>query len=59
VFFSVSTINGNQELPFDMGFKNIEKLFKNIMSCALHRGPNLLKIGIFLQNGLFSVEQFL
>lgn len=29
IFSSVLPIKGNQEFPFDMGFKNIEKLFKN------------------------------
>src|SRR6218665_1999836 len=35
---SLSTNKGNRKLPFDMGFKNIEKFFKNVnVSCSHQR----------------------
>ena len=37
-FPSASTNKGNRKLPFDMGFKNIEKFFKNFnVSCSHQR----------------------
>jgi len=37
-FSSVSTNKGNRKLPFDMGFKNIEKFLKNVnISCSHQR----------------------
>src|SRR6218665_3297094 len=37
-FSSVSTNKGNRKLPFDTGFKNIIKFFKNVnVSCSHQR----------------------
>src|SRR6218665_2403783 len=37
-FSSVSNNKGNRKLPFDMGFKNIEKFFRNFnVSCSHQR----------------------
>jgi len=38
IFSSQSTNKGNRKLPFDMGFKNIEKFFRNFnVSCSHQR----------------------
>jgi len=46
-------------LPFDMGFNKSEKFSKILMFSTASRGPKLLKIRVFHENGLFSVRMFL
>ena len=50
---------GKQKLTVDMGFKKSKTLSKILKSRLTTGGPKLSKIGIFNENGLFSVIIFL
>ena len=58
-FSSQSTNKGNRKLPFIWVLKISKSFSEILMSGALTRGLKLLKIGIFHENRLFSVEIFL
>src|SRR6218665_23448 len=59
LFSSVSTNKGNQKLPFDMGFKNIIKFFKNVNVSCSHQRAEVTENRYFHENRLFSVKIFL
>ena len=47
--------NSNRKLPFGMGSKKSRQFLNFFMSSAASRGPKILKICIFHENGLFHL----